>query len=197
MRKICRERKKGRNRNKFICFRVLYLQWISPSLLPSSLTNRPSALCLFICPYVASHYLLIHSIIQPTTGYFCIVVSVLKSLKLNGRQQSVALQAFCWMGCFESNQKGRNPSATHQQVTLTLIIILFSTRGIWIYVFLRVRAIQNWPLGIKYTRPLRKLIIISDTNNKLTECKKTGLLKWHMHKFREEIDTQKCLLVVK
>lgn len=100
--------------------------WLSPSLLPSSLTNRPSVLCLFICPYVAARYLLTHSIIQPTTGYFCIVVSVLKSLKLNGRQQSVTLQAFCWMDCFESNQTEGNPSATHQQVTIILSLLIIT-----------------------------------------------------------------------
>lgn len=127
-----------------------------PSLLPSSLTNRPSALCLFICPRVSSRYLLVHSIIQPTTGYFCIVVSVLKSLQLNGRQQSVALQAFRWMGCFESNQKEGIPSAAHQQVMLPLIIMLLSTRGVWIYVFLRVRTTQNWPIGSKCMRPSEK-----------------------------------------
>jgi hypothetical protein len=97
-----------------------------PSLLPSSLANRQSVLCLLVCPYVASCYLLIHSIIQPTTGYFCIVVSVLKSLKLNGRQQSVALQAFRWMDCFESNQTEGRPSATYQQVTRFLLLLFCS-----------------------------------------------------------------------
>lgn len=132
------ERKKERRKTETVTNLSVFVFCISRefshhSFLPSSLTNRRSALCLFICPYVSSHYLFIHSIIQPTTGYFCIVVSVLKSLKLNGRQQSVVLQAFCWMGCFESNQKEGNPPATHQQVTLTLIIIiiiiLFSTWG--------------------------------------------------------------------
>jgi len=135
--------------------------WLSPSFLPSSLTNRPSVLCLFICPYVASRYLLTHSIIQPTTGYFCIVVSVLKSFKLNGRQQSVTLQAFCWMECFESNQTEGNPSATHQQITIILsllIITLLSTWGIRIHVFIKDKIREDCPRKITRMRAPRKAI---------------------------------------
>jgi hypothetical protein len=142
-------------------FCVLYFQWISPFVLPSSLTNRPSVLCLFICPYVASRYLLTHSIIHPTAGYFSVVVSVLKSLKLNGRQQSVTLQAFCWMDCFESNQTEGNPPATHQQVTIILsllIIILLSTWGIRIHVFIQDKITEDIPRKRIRARPLRKAI---------------------------------------